>query len=217
MTVIRELLKGVPQDSRFHPEGDAWDHIRAVRASVDDSLVVFRTSGLMKLFRASGPNLSKRDRNVLRVAAWCHDLGKAYTTTSIGGQWLAPDHEQPRHVNRALRQLGRLWRNIWDSSSFEDKKDLLALVTRHMLICDTCGLHPRILRALISSIKPLRNRAQLLVIFIIMDRMGCGHERRNEGVQLAIDAVLRTPASTRRAGVRCNNSRCWRKAVTREE
>jgi tRNA nucleotidyltransferase (CCA-adding enzyme) len=70
-------LRGVPQDPRWHPEGDVWVHT------------------LLVLDRAAeaARSLSIEDRRVLLLAALCHDLGKPGTTTEEDGRIRAIRHE----------------------------------------------------------------------------------------------------------------------------
>ncbi len=71
-----KALKGLPQDPKYHPEGDVWNHTMMVIDAVttlhgDDTKTNLRLS----------------------LAALCHDLGKADTTESIDGKISAPAHE----------------------------------------------------------------------------------------------------------------------------
>lgn len=70
-----EALIGVPQEPRFHPEGDAWDHTLAVL----DSAANLRDKAEMK--------------REFMYAAMCHDLGKATTTELVGDRIRSLGHE----------------------------------------------------------------------------------------------------------------------------
>ncbi len=91
MSTLRDNLKGVPQDEEFHPEGDVWTHTRAVRRSLDEAM------------RMTNVMLTEEQRNLLRVAAWLHDVGKAHATRMIDGRCRSPGHERGRHVKTMLR------------------------------------------------------------------------------------------------------------------
>src|SRR4051812_27148942 len=106
MSSLRDRLRGVPQDARYHPEGDVWTHTRLVRRALAEAVEMSPMPG----------EFSARERNLLRLAAWCHDLGKASATRVVGGRTLAPGHETARRFNTECRQLGPLWKQIWAAS-----------------------------------------------------------------------------------------------------
>lgn len=73
-------LPGIPQDPRWHPEGDVWIHTLHVcdcAATIGDR-----------------EELEEYDRVVLLLAALCHDFGKPSTTVFDQGRWKAPGHAQ---------------------------------------------------------------------------------------------------------------------------
>lgn len=73
-------LIGVPQDPRWHPEGDAFAHTLYVADAAVEIAVRDR--------------LSDRDRTVLMLAAVCHDFGKTGTTeTHPDGRISSYGHE----------------------------------------------------------------------------------------------------------------------------
>jgi hypothetical protein len=183
MSTLRDRLRGVPQDARYHPEGDVWTHTRLVRAALDEAVAMSGAS--------SGFLLTPRERNLLRLAAWCHDIGKAGATRVIEGRVVAKGHESARSFNVECRQLGHLWRRMWESSAFGDRKDFVYLVTRHMAVSDAAGLERRVLRKLATGNERLRRRAALLVVFMMMDRLGCASETRVADARLVLDAARR--------------------------
>lgn len=96
-----DVLRGVPQDEEWHPEGDVWTHT----LMVIDEMAGSKTGD------------EKRDM-VLMLAAVCHDFGKPETTKFIDGRWRSPGHEEAG-VGPALRFLARL----------TDEKEIVAPVT----------------------------------------------------------------------------------------
>jgi tRNA nucleotidyltransferase (CCA-adding enzyme) len=89
-------LKGVPQDPRWHPEGDVYIHTMQV---VDRAAEI-------------ALSLSAEDREILLFAALCHDLGKPETTSIGDGQIRSIGHEaksaeRTREWLDALRLLRR--------------------------------------------------------------------------------------------------------------
>jgi hypothetical protein len=190
MSSLRDRLLGVPQDPRYHPEGDVWTHTRLVRRALTEAIEMSIASHV--LLR----QLTARERNLLRLAAWCHDLGKASATRVVDGRTLAPGHETAGRFNAECRRLGPLWKRIWVASSFEDRKDLVYLVTRHMAISDREGLTPRVARSLRGDDPKLRRRAQRLVAFMIMDRLGCASPTRLADARLVVEAAERAVATS---------------------
>jgi tRNA nucleotidyltransferase (CCA-adding enzyme) len=94
-------LKGVPQDPRWHPEGDVYIHTMQV---VDRAAEIARS-------------LSSLDREILLFAALCHDLGKPETTSTLDGRIRSIGHEaksaeRTREWLAALRLSHRLANSI---------------------------------------------------------------------------------------------------------
>ena len=69
-------LIGVPQDPKWHPEGDVWIHTL---------LVLDEAAKLRK-------NDEKNDLELM-YGALCHDFGKPLTTEFIRGRWRSPSHD----------------------------------------------------------------------------------------------------------------------------
>jgi tRNA nucleotidyltransferase (CCA-adding enzyme) len=74
-----KAIVDVPQDPKWHPEGDVWTHTLHVCDVAADIAV--------------REQLSKAERTVLLLAALCHDLGKATHTRLVNGRWQAHGHE----------------------------------------------------------------------------------------------------------------------------
>ncbi|MDQ6952393.1 MAG: HD domain-containing protein [Mariprofundaceae bacterium] len=74
-------LLNCPQDSRWHPEGNAWKHTLQVCDQAS--------------FIAKRENLNDKSTEYLVFAALCHDLGKPETTfTDEAGHVHSPNHSQ---------------------------------------------------------------------------------------------------------------------------
>lgn len=84
-----EALIGVPQNPRFHPEGDVWRHT------------------MLTLDTAAQLRSGAKQPTAFMLAALCHDLGKADTTEEIDGVLHAYGHET-EGVETAKRFLARL-------------------------------------------------------------------------------------------------------------
>jgi hypothetical protein len=174
---LRDILRQIPQDAEFHPEGNVWTHTRAVRRALDEALA------LLPDFQ-----IDKVDRNLLRLAAWCHDLGKAHATIYRENRWIAPGHEKPKHLNVVLRQLGDPWRGMWRAGSFEQRKTFLYLCTRHMAVSDARGIDARIMRALRSSNRLRSRQAKLVIVLMVMDRLGTTRVSRVDDARIVAGA-----------------------------
>ena len=72
-----KALIGVPQDPKWHPEGDVWTHTLMVL----DEAARLRTG------------IEKKDL-VLMFGALCHDFGKPLTTKFLRGRWRSPSHDK---------------------------------------------------------------------------------------------------------------------------
>lgn len=81
-----------PQDPKWHPEGDVWNHTLACL----DAFAPLRPA-------------AREDAIVVGLAVLCHDLGKAHHTVFADGRWRSPDHEAGG-VEPARRLLARLTR-----------------------------------------------------------------------------------------------------------
>jgi tRNA nucleotidyltransferase (CCA-adding enzyme) len=80
-------LRGVPQDPRWHPEGDVWVH----------TLMVLDAAAALRRGDDTDP--------ALMLAALCHDLGKPATTVTERGRVRAVGHEhQGGRITRELLQ-----------------------------------------------------------------------------------------------------------------
>ncbi len=81
LTCFPELaaMKGVPQNPKYHPEGDVLTHTMMV---CDEAAKI-----------ADETKQSEAERETLLFAALCHDLGKAVTTVrNEKGNWSSPRH-----------------------------------------------------------------------------------------------------------------------------
>ncbi len=96
-----KALIGVPQDPKWHPEGDVWTHTLMVL----DEAAKLRT-GIKKTDLA------------LMFGALCHDFGKPLTTKFLRGRWRSPSHDKDG-ITPTLNFLKRL----------TDDRDLIKQVT----------------------------------------------------------------------------------------
>ena len=71
-----KALIGVPQDPKWHPEGDVWTHTLLV---LDEAADLRKGNEKMDL--------------ELMFGALCHDFGKPLTTEFLQGRWRSPAHD----------------------------------------------------------------------------------------------------------------------------
>lgn len=90
-----QALVGCPQDSEWHPEGDAFAHTHYVIAA------------MRRVIERDGVPFGSRQEARLLLAALCHDLGKPATTThDPDGRIRARGHDEAG-VQPTLTLMGR--------------------------------------------------------------------------------------------------------------
>ena len=215
MSTIRDLLTGVPQNPKYHPEGDVWTHVRLVRKSLPAAVQMFEQARAQEGSPFSNfTPVSKQDEDILRLAAWLHDIGKntatAYTNPDKSrtpwtnqnfqgysvqqmmspdfgpGKWQSIGHEEPTHYQPLVKQLGHQWQVMLEKLSPEDKDTLWFVVDRHMDFNEQ-GITRKMRQMTIGEDgKFLPDRKyKLWIIFKMMDSMGKGG-----GVDLASGEAL---------------------------
>ncbi len=196
MSSLRDILKDVPQDPTHHPEGDVFTHIRMVRYAMDKAIEFLKEAQSTpdNAFANLNLNLTDEEKNILRMAGWMHDIGKAGATTlNIGGEhtplkekpdpskgrWQAIGHETSKFYKPEMRKLkGTPWQSIWEKSSDSDKKDLFFIVNHHMGLRTEAasGFGKRLSNQWIDENGQYKNerKIKLLLILVLMDRLGRG-------------------------------------------
>lgn len=110
-------LAGVRQNPVYHGEGDALCHTRLVMEALE------KLPGF--------PALDEEAREMMRLAAALHDLGKKTCTRLEEGQWVSPHHSA---VGAAMARELLMTRWGWCGSpeAIERREALCALVRWHM-------------------------------------------------------------------------------------
>ena len=140
-----EALAGVPQDPRWHPEGDVWRHT------------------MLALDRAAELRRGDEDDEALMFAVLCHDFGKPAVTEALR----SPGHDRAG-VEPARRFLGRLRapRRLVERVS--------VLVREHLapvwLVRNDAG--PRAYRRLARRLEAAGTDLELLVRVATADQLG---------------------------------------------
>ena len=131
--MLRSILQDVPQNPIHHPEGSVWKHVRLVRASMDRAIedmqkAIIRYPAFFKF----SIEFSKKERNLLRAAAYLHDIGKVSATSYNGDKgYQAIGHEESSHI---FIGLSKLQNSLWNKMDVSpgDLKELLFLIKNHM-------------------------------------------------------------------------------------
>lgn len=196
MEMLRGMLKPVPQPPKWHAEGDVFTHTRLVRQSLNKavSLIAQAASNPHSAFSNLNMDLNQEAIDILRLAAWLHDLGKESATT-VGPlhadtppqNWKdVPDidpeshelhakhHEKSFNFNPGFRKLmqSKLWQKVMEAQNYEARKDLAFVIRNHMQLRDNLG--SKILSRMVDQEGKYKNtrRVKLLLVFFLMDRIG---------------------------------------------
>lgn len=108
-SIIKEL-KDIPQEPKYHPEGNVWNHVMLV---VDEAAALREKS---------------EDKRVLMWGALLHDIGKIKTTVKRKGRWTSYDHDTV-----GAEMTLRLLRDVEDNQDFIDKVSKLVKYHMHYL------------------------------------------------------------------------------------
>lgn len=73
-------MEATAQNPRYHREGSVWAHTQLVASKVEEM--------------GTGLGVDGADLEILRWAAWLHDVGKTITTQWQDGRWRSPGHEK---------------------------------------------------------------------------------------------------------------------------
>jgi len=200
---IRDLLKGVPQSPIHHPEGDVWKHSRLTRRAMDRAIEGLKAAQQEpdSPFSNLDLNLTKDERNMLRIAGLFHDIGKesatAWTTasgkrvpwrevpeapeTALGGKgWQSIGHEDPKHIEAATERLSPFWRKLQQQADPKDLEDLKFIIQNHMSLMSKKAFD------WMNNEGKFKNdrRIKLLLLVILMDQLG-----RGVGPSVSIDKM----------------------------
>ena len=149
-----EALIGVPQDPRWHPEGDVWNHTL---------LALDQAAKLRRGRRAGGAGEENDTDEALMFAVLCHDFGKPLTTAELR----APGHDR-EGVEPTHRFLSRM------RASRRLIERVCALVRDHLAptLFVRNGAGPRAYRRLARRLEAGGASLELLVRVATADRLG---------------------------------------------
>lgn len=137
LSLLPELLAiiGVPQDPKWHPEGDVWTH----------TLLVCQQARKI----VDREKLKADDQVVLMLAALCHDLGKAQSTIWDQGRW-----RSPQHAIKGVEVSERFLKRISCPEPYIEQ--VLPLVREHLAYSSFTKASVRAMRRLVERLSPAR-------------------------------------------------------------
>ena len=169
-----EALLSVPQDKEHHPEVSAYIHTLLV---LDEAAEI-----------SARENLNGSDNAILRLAALCHDFGKATHTQITNGKITAYGHPEA---------------GIYPASTFlqESKVNniiishILPLVKYHMAWVGfyTPDITSRVVRRLITKIQP--TNLYMLSLIVEADMSGRGGKWYKQGLPERMNQILKVAAT----------------------
>ncbi len=142
-------LEGCPQEPRWHPEGDVWNHTLLV---TDEAARI-----------AGRDSLSMEDRGTLVLAALCHDLGKPTTTKVTPDRVSSGGHPKTKDIY--LQFLER----IGTPSKIVER--VLGLCLHHLTHIDFVG-SPRHVRRLSLRLSTSGETIEMLCRLVEADNNG---------------------------------------------
>lgn len=181
-----DALRDVPENPDHHPEGTTLKHVKLVRraiSSASEELKNLKSSPVFSdILSDIDFRLTEDDTQVLVMAAWLHDVGKA-TATTIGGvpfrdaevqtgKIQAIGHEKPEHYGPQIEKM----LNLAPESTrrfYESNRDLINfLVERHMDFSKG-GFPNRVISDFFVNGKVRGDRRiKLLLLLMWADKMG---------------------------------------------
>jgi hypothetical protein len=220
------LLKGVPQSSVHHPEGDVWTHTKLVRKSMDRAIQMLKNAQKEpdSPFSSLNLDLTEDEKFLLQIAALMHDVGKPVATgwttakgeivpwkdvpespeKALGGKgWQAIGHEDPKSIEAARGLLGAAWSDVAKHADPKDLEDLDFIIQHHM------DLFGRKAFGFMDEAGNFKNERhiKLLLLVMLMDQLG-----RGAGANKSLDR-MKAVSQHRRAAVAAEK----KKAQEREE
>lgn len=199
------MLKDVPQDINYHPEGDALVHTKLVRKAVPKAI------NNLKLLRKKAPfdqilsdldfNINDEELNILYISAWLHDIGKS-TSTTIGGvdfnflrqfdllyqndpsKIRSIGHDQKYHYLPAIKSLSDVAPEQTKNLYIKNSDLINFLIDHHMNFTRPEGFSNSFIKENFLKGKAINNKKlKLLLILMWSDKMG----RTGETIQKALD------------------------------
>lgn len=180
-------LSGVPQDPDHHPEGDVLTHVRLVRKAIPKAVAELRQ--LQQSHPQLGPalaqidfSLSPQEEQILALAAWLHDIGKATATTIDDRPWTEPGpsgkiraigHQDPEHYLPQLEKLQSIAPPETVNLYVQNRELLNFLIEHHMDFASGQGFGREFVSKYFQNgVAVPSPEMKLLLILMWADKMG---------------------------------------------
>jgi hypothetical protein len=181
-TTYRDSMKVLPQDPKWHPEGNVLNHVKLVRKSVLNAVKELNNlkqnnTEAAEVLQDVDFNISSEEQRILNLSAWLHDIGKITATKVIAppdpkaGKITSKGHENPKHYGPQIERFKQIApKEMVDF--YERHKDLINfLIERHMDF--TRDLSKSFFTSYFANGR-LKNDKKLKLLMILMwaDKMG---------------------------------------------
>lgn len=143
-------LKDIPQEKKYHPEGNVWNHTKMV---VDIAAIVKEFS---------------EDARSFMWGALLHDIGKIPTTKFIRGRYRSYDHDR-----EGAKMAYNLISHYGDEKLADDVRVLVRYHMHHIYISKNMKFADY--RGLLGS-----NKINDIVLLFIADKLGRGNQTYDE-------------------------------------
>lgn len=140
-----DSLRDVPQDPDHHPEGSVLAHVklvrRSIRAAAKELENLKNSPAFGDVLSGVDFSLNEEEMQILALAAWLHDVGKASATTVGGVHYLsakdpgkiqAIGHENPEHYEPQIEKLISLAPDSLVKFYDAHRETINFLIERHM-------------------------------------------------------------------------------------
>ncbi|MBE6053033.1 MAG: HDIG domain-containing protein [Clostridium sartagoforme] len=147
---IFNKLKDIPQDKKFHPEGNVWNHTK----------LVIDTAAKVKGF--------SRNSNRFMWAALFHDIGKIQTTKFIKGRYRSYNHDT---VGEEVTY--NILINYMNKDEAKEVAEIVRFHMHHIYILKDLPFSN------ISALTSSKNYHDIVLLFIC-DKLGRGNQNISE-------------------------------------
>lgn len=180
------LLSGVPQDPKHHPEGDVFIHSKLVRKAIPNAIKELKNLQFDPDFSYALQNINfncnEQELKILYLSAWLHDVGK-YSATTIGGQnWQtagavgkiqAIGHQDSNHYLPQMEKLKEFAPQETIDLYLQNQELINFIIEHHMDFTNDVGFSKKFLA---DNFKDgmLNNDVKIKLLLILMwaDKMG---------------------------------------------
>lgn len=182
-----DALRDVPENPEHHPEGTTLKHVKLVRRAISSAAEELQNlksgSAFSEMLSDLDFRLTEDDFNVLVMAAWLHDVGKATATTVGGvpfrsatadGKIQAIGHERPEHYGPQVEKMLGLAPES-TRRFYETNRELINFIIERHMDFSHGGFPNRVISDFFERGR-LKNdrRIRLLLVLMWADKMGRG-------------------------------------------